>query len=218
MQKAIEPGLRRALNYAFPPNQLELCGKKLKLDEYRRLYDDAARAQEFLMSLPFLGKSCSRIAALKKTGALDDLVINAYFLGIGPHQEKGRPLTHLMDILLTDAAFLGKEGSEASRSIFLARINLCAVRLGTITSADSYGISANMQRFVFAGNGLAIAVLDEQLRILPFNSALFTVGQMIAVHGNYAIEELGQVQYSEAIKETEKEITLFNGRESSRSE
>ncbi|MCX8200285.1 MAG: DUF6390 family protein, partial [Candidatus Micrarchaeota archaeon] len=100
-EKAIVQGITRALKYAFPPNQLKNCGPKLEVDEYKRLFSDMEKAREFLMSLPFLGKCCAKIAAYKGLDTFDSRVVDAYFLGIDPFVDNNRPITPLMNRLLT---------------------------------------------------------------------------------------------------------------------
>jgi hypothetical protein len=212
MQIMAEPGIHKALRYAFPPNQLKLCGKKLEVDEYRLLFDDVARAHEFLMSLPFLGKCCARIAALRSADTFSEQVVNAYFLGIGPHLENGWPITHLMDILITDAAFIAKARSDATRGYFLSRVNCCTVRCGTVTSVDNYNVAADLLAFGFVDGKVMHAKAREKLSLLPFNGTVFRPGQMVTAHGYYAIENISPLQYIEMNAEMDRELEIFNSR------
>ncbi len=212
MQKMAGPGIQRALRYAFPPNQLGLCGKKLEVNEYRLLFDDEKKAYEFLMSLPYLGRCCSRIASLRNTDTFSEQVVSAYFLGIGLHPNGDRLITHLMDILITDAAFIGKSKSDATRAYFLSRVNRCTVRCGAIKSVDNYNVTADLQAFGFADGKVMRTAASEKLSLLPFNHVIFKPGQIVAAHGFYAVENITPTQYFEANAEVDRELELFNSR------
>ncbi|MEM4332392.1 MAG: DUF6390 family protein [Candidatus Micrarchaeia archaeon] len=209
-EKAGVTGIHRALRYAFPPNQLKLCGPKLDIDSYRLLFENTEKAREFLISLPYLGKRCAKIAMQRNLDTFDSRVINAYFLGIYPYEENGRPMTHLMDILITDGTMACNTKNDAARTHFITRLNSCTVRCGTVISSGNYNIFANITTFAFSDNKIVQVITKETLTPLPFDNIVPKPGQAITTHGLYLIETISQEQLRLINVEVQREIKMFN--------
>jgi|GEM_PF-3029981 len=210
MQKnAVEQGVIRALNYAFPPNRAGRCGRILELDEYKLLYEDMSRARTFLLSLPRLSTGCITIARAKNLDTFDTQVIDAYFLGINPYESNGKPLTHLMNSLITNASFIYRTKQDEIREYFLQRIRVCSVKPGITLRVEGTAILAEVHNFVFENGQLQPKLEREQLEVLPFAEWVPKVGQPISSHGKYVVDIIDMIQYAKMIKEIKREIECF---------